>query len=199
MKRPFTSILLILIALIQSGIAQTTERLSYEVTLMGKKIGNTIVEKTLKEDGSIEYRLSNSTEAKVLMVHKKSNIYSTALYKNGVMLNSFCTAENEEGKKKTVYIKNGDGYDMTLDNKKIRIKRVINHSSLMLYFMEPQNLANIFSERLGTFFYLEKVGKHEYLSIVNNVTSYYRYLDGRLNELEMSRPLGSIFLRLVQN
>jgi hypothetical protein len=178
--------------------AQTTQRINFDVYLLGKKIGATIVEKTTRPDGFIEYRLSNNTEAKVLMINKKSEIYSTSVFKDGVMYNSFCSYQNEQKKQSTIFVKNGDGYDATIDEQKVKIRRNINYTSIMLYFQEPQVFSNIFSERLGTFFSLEKVSKHEYVSVVNGATSYYRYTDGKLTELEISKPIGSVYLRLAQ-
>jgi hypothetical protein len=178
--------------------AQTTQRLNFDVYLLGKKIGKTIVEKTVRQDGFIEYRLSNNTEAKVLMINKKSEIYTTSVFKDGMMYNSFCSYQSEQTKQSTIFVKNGEGYDATIDEQKVKVKRAINNTSIMLYFQEPQVFTNIFSERLGSFFSLEKVSSHEYVSVVNGATSYYRYSDGKLTELEISKPLGSVYLRLVQ-
>lgn len=178
--------------------AQTTQRLNFDVYLLGKKNGKTIVEKTVRQDGFIEYRLSNNTEAKVLMINKKSEIYTTSVFKDGMMYNSFCSYQNEQTKQSTIFVKNGEGYDATIDEQKVKVKRAINNTSIMLYFQEPQVFTNIFSERLGSFFSLEKVSSHEYVSVVNGATSYYRYTDGKLTELEISKPLGSVYLRLVQ-
>ena len=198
MNFTFKILLVTTLLFIESAGFVQAQVIKFDVVLFGKKIGYTSVERVVKPNGTVEYKLRNKSEAKFGFYTKKSDINMTTVYRNGTLEQSSCAATNDEGLKTTFVNKTANGYDADINNKKFCIKKQIKNSSVLLYFFEPKSLTEIFSERLGVFFSLDKIAESEYMSVVNNVTSYYRYLNGKLVELEMSKPLGSVYLKLVQ-
>lgn len=173
-------------------------KLNYDVLLFNKKIGETTIEKIDKGNGYTLYKLKSQSEAKLLFTSKKSLANAEILVKNGELQTSYYKVVNDDGESWTQAKKMDDVYEIEQNGKKLRIKKVIKNYSVLLYFQEPKtNLVGYFSERLGEFFNLEKIANAEYRSVLRNVTSYYRYINGKLMEVEMSKPLGSVFLKLV--
>ena len=68
----------------------------------------------------------------------------------------------------------------------------------MYFHDEPTGKVKVFSERLGTFceFTKEKEGEYS-CELDNGVDNTYRYKNGVLYELEMSKG-ASVYMRLVQ-
>lgn len=191
-----TKLLLLLSVICLHSFAQN--KLNYDVVLFNKKIGETTVEKIDMGNGYTLYKLKSQSEAKLLFTSKKSLANAEILVKNGDLTTSYYKVINDDGETTTKAKKDDDGYEIEQNGKKLRYKKVIRNYSVLLYFQEPKtNLLNYFSERLGEFFNLEKIANSEYRSILRNVTSYYRYFNGKLIEVEMSKPLGSVFLKLV--
>lgn len=188
--------LLFVLLFIQHSFGQT---LKYDIVLFNKKIGETSVSKIDKGNGMILYQLHTKSEAKVLFITKRSQMDADIWYKNGELHSSSFYANNDEGENLQKVIKTHDGYILDRNGVRQNLRRAIRHSSIHLYFSEPTILTSIFSERLGEFFNVEKIAAAEYKSVVKNVSSYYRYANGKLVELEMSKPTGSAYLRLAKN
>lgn len=177
------------------SLAQT---LQYDIVLFNRKIGETSVSKIDKGDGVTLYKLNSRSEAKVLFITKHSYMNADIVYKNGELYSSSYYTNNDEGEVLQKVVKTADGYDLDRNGTKRNLRRAIRHSIVQLYFSEPSVLTSIFAERLGEFIEFEKVAPAEYKSVVKNVSSYYRYANGKLVEIEMSKPAGSAFLRLVR-
>lgn len=177
------------------SLAQT---LQYDIVLFNRKIGETSVSKIDKGDGVTLYKLHSRSEAKVLFITKHSRMNADIVYKNGELYSSSYYTDNDEGEVLQKTVKTAEGYDLDRNGTKRNLRRAIRHSTVQLYFSEPSVLTSIFAERLGEFIEFEKVAPAEYKSVVKNVSSYYRYANGKLVEIEMSKPTGSAFLRLVK-
>ncbi|HEY0261791.1 MAG TPA: DUF6134 family protein [Chitinophagales bacterium] len=175
----------------------SAQTLKYDIVLFDKKIGETSVSKIEKGDGMTLYKLSSHSEAKFLFITKQSQMNADIWYKDGELYSSSFYVNNDEGEMTQKAMKIKDGYTLERNGVKQNLRRSIRHSSVQLYFSEPTILTALFSERLGEFFDLEKIAPSEYKSVIKNVSSFYRYANGRLVELEMSKPTGSAFLRLA--
>lgn len=179
------------------GKISFAQTLKYDILLFNKKIGETSVSKIDKGNGMTLYKLKSESEAKFLFITRRSQMNADIWFKNGELYSSSFYANNDEGENLQKTIRTEDGYVLDRNGAKRNLRRAIRHSSVQLYFSEPTILTAIFSERLGEFFDLEKIAPAEYKSVVKNVSSYYRYKNGKLIELEMSKPTGSAFLRLA--
>lgn len=194
-KKPL--ILPLLIASIFCCCSLLGQKLRYEVTLFGKKIGETTVE--VKDSaGGKYYKLRSSTQVKMLFMDKRSSMSTDVLFgKDGVMSSSVFKNIKEDGiilteafwdKGKLIVEKNGE---------KSSIAGPVRYSSLLMYFTEPSNIQKVFSERMGKFFDLVKKAEGKYVAEMDNSSAVYTYSRGRLSELEIKSTLGSIFVRLV--
>lgn len=187
----------LLMTLILGFKSLPAQKLSYDLNLFGKNIGQTDISRTDMGDGEIIYHISSKSEAKVLFVTKKSSTKALVIFKNHqLQYAKYDIYTDEEGASENITTRQADGYTFSSKGVKTVFKKVIKYGSLSLYFEEPTTAQEFYSERLGKFFTLTKIGPSEYKSLVNNVTSYYRYQNGKLIELEMSKSLGSVFMRL---
>lgn len=173
------------------------QKLKYEVTLFGKKIGETTVE--LRDSaGGKYYKLRSSTQVKMLFMDKRSSMSTDVFFgKDGVMSSSLFKNIKEDGivltqslwdKGKLIVEKNGE---------KSCVPGPVKYSTLLMYFSEPSNIQRVFSERMGKFFDLVKEAEGKYSAEMDNSSAIYTYSRGRLSELEIKSSLGSIFVRLV--
>jgi len=168
----------------------------FDVVLLGKVIGETRVERQVLDSGEVHYTLRSKSEANVLFTTSKSDMYLSAIYKNGSMLSSFCSVVKNGVKESTEIVKKGGQYVLKKNNNASMVAGTILHSSLQLYFQEPKSLINIFSERMGMFFNFINPKVNTYSCKIDDVNNIYRYRNGILYEVEMSKPMGSVFLRL---
>lgn len=190
-------ILVIVIASISWCSSVSAQKLRYEVTLFGKKIGETTVE-VRDSAGGKYYKLRSSTQVKMLFMDKRSSMSTDVLFaKDGVMSSSLFKNIKEDGiilteamwdKGKLIVEKNGE---------KSCVPGPVKYSSLLMYFTEPSNIQKVFSERMGKFFDLVKQAEGKYYAEMDNNSAIYTYTKGRLSELEIKSSLGSIFVRLV--
>lgn len=80
----------------------------------------------------------------------------------------------------------------------LHLNQQLDFSTINLYFAEPVGKTSIFSERLGAFTAFKKTAEGVYeCKLDNGVNNIYRYRNGVLYELEMSKG-ASVFMRLVQ-
>jgi len=86
---------------------------------------------------------------------------------------------------------------MKRDNESFCIKPVVDCSTVKLFFQEPCNTSQIFSERLGENRPIKKTGEGIYeAEMKEGVTYIYHYKNNKLAELEMKKGmLGSAYLR----
>ena len=78
------------------------------------------------------------------------------------------------------------------------MKQVVDFSNILLYYTEPKGRLTIFSERLGRFWNFTPLQDGVYeCKLDNGVDNIYRYKNGVLVELEMSKG-ASVFMRLVK-
>ena len=61
----------------------------YDVILFGKKIGSTVVEKTIDNNGDTHYKLTSSSEANVLFTKKASSMNLLITYSENKLKSSY--------------------------------------------------------------------------------------------------------------
>jgi hypothetical protein len=168
----------------------------FDVVLLGKVIGETKVERHIMDSGEIHYTLRSKSEANVLFTTSKSDMYLSAIYKDGSLLSTFCSVVKNGVKETMEMVKKGSQYVVKKNTNPSVINANIVSSSLQLYFQEPKVLHNIFSERMGMFFNFINPKPGIYSCKIDEVNNIYKYNNGTLYEVEMSKPMGSVFLRL---
>jgi hypothetical protein len=174
-----------------------SQKLRYEIFLMGNKIGETTIEK--RDSGNIShYILRSLSDAKVLFIEKKSAMSTDVLYDQaGKMLSSIFENIKNDEKFFTRSLWQNNKLDINKDGTKSVMPGAISFSSLLLYFTEPKDHQKVFSERLGAFFEMVRQSDGSYTASLDGNTSQYTYKGGKLTELVMKGTLGSVVMKLV--
>ena len=177
-----------------SGYAQTSK---YDVFFMGKKIGQTVVER--RDSAGIKlFSLHSTSRVKFLFWDKKFTLNGHVVVgRDGLMTVSTFENVKENGNSvtRTVYDKNKLIVDKNGD-KKIMFGEV-KFPSIFLYFFEPKDLQRFFYEPRGVFFEIKKEAEGLYTTELNSHSDKYTYRNGKLILVEMKNSLGSIFMKLV--
>lgn len=188
-----TSLLFLLFTL--TMISARAEKFQYEVILLGKKIGSMEISK-LKVDQGDRYILQSESSAKVLFVKQDSKVSFDVLFNGGSLINSLYVSEKKDDNIITKVNKVNNLYKVSYNDKLHQVQEPIVFSSVLLYFKEPIGINRIFVERMGNFFPLKKTapGQYEYLQ-TDGTKCIYRYVQGKLKEVELKRSMGSVYIR----
>ncbi len=180
------------------SLTLTAQKHTYTVELFGKKIGQTTIERIDKGKGEVEYRLSSKSDVHIFFTHKTSDMVLNATYKDGKLFSSYCKNVKDDITEVVSIAWNGTKYIIKKGEETLQLTQLVDFSAVQLYFMEPRGRARIFSERIGEFCSFVKKAEGVYeCKLANGVTNIYRYRNGILYELEMSKG-ASVFMKLVQ-
>lgn len=172
-----------------------SQQRSFDVVLLGKNIGQTSIVKKHDEKGFVTYNLRSNTSVSVMFQEKTSSMSFDVKYYGGKLFSALCKVVNNGSQVITEITKEAEGYIIKKENELLKIAESITFSSMELYFTEPINEKRVFSERLGEFVAFEKTAPGEYVNRLKDVTNIYRYRNGTLYEVEIRKPLGSVYLR----
>lgn len=179
-------------------ICASAQKHTYEVELFGKKIGETHIERIDKGNGEVQYKLNSSSEVNVLFTHKTSLMVFDITYKDGKLISSYCKNVKDGVTEIVTIAWNGTKYMIKKGEEALQLAQPLDFSAIHLYWTEPKGKPRIFSERLGEFCDFIKTAEGVYqCKMANGVTNIYRYRNGVLYELEMSKG-ASVFMKLVR-
>lgn len=173
------------------------QKLKYEVSLMGNKIGATTVEKKDSTDGFTLYRLRSRSEANLLFTKRKSEMIADVWYRNGELFSSYFRNVKDDELLVTQTLRDKLWYWITKNGQRFQMKKAIRLSSVLLYFEEPKSASEFYSERLGEFFEIQKKGEGVYEAFIDGTNAIYTYGGGELLTLEMKRSVGNILMKKV--
>lgn len=170
----------------------------FVVELFGKKIGQTIVERIDKGKGEIEFKLHSVSDVNIFFTHKSQNLVFDVVYRDGKLFSSYCKNIKDDVTEVVTMTWEGTRYIIKKGEEVLQLAQLIDFSAVQLYYVEPKGRPRIFSERVGEFcnFIKKSEGVYE-CKMANGVTNIYRYKNGALYELEMSKG-ASVFMKLVQ-
>lgn len=169
----------------------------YDVELFGKKIGTTVVERIDKGNGEIEYKLNSSSEVNILFSKKTSMMNFDVIYKDGKLFSSYVKNVKDDVTEIVTMLWDGTKYVIKKGEEALQYSPQLDFSTIHLYFVEPKGKTKIFSERLSKFCNFDNMGNGAYrCKLDNGVENIYRYKNGVLYELEMSKG-ASVFMKLV--
>ena len=170
----------------------------YDVELFGKKIGSTVIERIDKGGGEVEYKLNSQSEVNILFTRKSSAMTMDVVYKNGQLISSYVNNVKDDVTEVASIIWDGAKYVIKRGEETLVLKQAIDFSNILLYYVEPKGRTTIFSERLGRFWSFTSLGGDTYeCKLDTGVDNIYRYKNGLLVELEMSKG-ASVFMRLIK-
>ena len=174
------------------------QKRNYDVILFGKKIGSTTVERIDKGNGIVNYKLTSSSEVEILFSKKTSYMNSDVFFKDGKLYSSYVKNIKDGVTEITNVLWEATKYIIKKGSEVLHLDKQLDYSSINLYFSEPVGRTSIFSERLGSFTTFKKTAEGVYeCKLDNGVNNIYRYRNGELYELEISKG-ASVFMRLVK-
>lgn len=174
-----------------------SQKLTFDIFLFGNKIGQTVIERNVKNDSIITYTLNSASEAHIFFVTRKISLHYDIVYNRGQLVSSYSkNTRNEEVHITTIRWENGN-YLMKRDDGDFCLKPMVTCSTVKLFFTEPCDPKQVFSERMGEYRGIKKTGEGIYQAEMSDgLTYYYRYKNGKLMEFEMRKGLlGSVYLK----
>jgi hypothetical protein len=169
----------------------------YDIYLFGNRIGQTVVERKNDGKGTVHYTLRSKSEANLMFTKKTSEMSFDITYINGKLISAYTKNIKDGVTEISNTIWQGTQYLIKKGAEILHLSNPIDFSSIHLYFMEPKGRTSIFSERMGEYCTFKKTAEGVYeCKLANGVSNIYRYRNGVLYELEMSKG-ASVFLRLA--
>jgi hypothetical protein len=188
---------LVLSAFLLLCLCSFSQKLAFDIFLFGNKIGQTTVEKKIKNDSITHYMLNSASEARVFFVTRKIGLYYDIIYKNDQLVTCFSKSTRNEELHVTNIRWLGNKYRVDREDGSFNILSTVTCSTIILFFEEPCDGMKVFSERMGEYRYLKKIEPGVYeAEMQDGITYFYRYVKGKLIEMELRKGvLGSVFLR----
>lgn len=175
-----------------------SQKVGFDIFLFGNKIGQSSIEKSVKNDSITTYTLQSNSEAHIFFTTRKISLNYDIVYKSSLLFSSYSEHNrNDERHITTINRQQNRTYILKRNNESFCIQPDIDCSTVKLFFAEPCNSQRVFSERLGEWRPLKKTGEGTYeADMKEGITYYYHYKNGKLVELEMKKGLlGSVYLR----
>ena len=179
----------------------SSQQIIIDIYLFGGKIGQSVVQRTVKNDSVTEYKLNSSSEAHVFFTTRKITLLYEEVYKYGHLLSSYCRHTRNDELQITTIARRGNGYVVNANNGISLINELVDCATVKLFFDEPCSMNKVLSERLGEYRTFKKTGEGVYEAEMKEGLTYtYRYKQGKLVELEMRKGIiGSVYLRLRES
>jgi hypothetical protein len=173
------------------------QKLTFDIFLFYNVIGQTVVERSVKNDSIVQYTLNSSSEAHVLLTTRITKLHYDITYKGGHYFSSYSKLNRNDEQHIITVQWQGNKYAINQDNTTLTLTDIIDCSTIKFFYAEPCNMKTVFSERLGENRPIKKTGDGVYqVDMKEGVTYLYKYKDGKLVELEMkSALLGSSYAR----
>ena len=163
---------------------------------IGKREIGTILAKREKTQNKELYKVvSDATFRVVWKYHRTTDM--SAVYINDTLESSVSKIEmNNDVKEFSEYWKDGNGFKCHRQGKMEMEEKVVQYSSVKLYFEEPVEIDSVYSETFLEMSYLENLGDHRYkLYLPGNRENTYSYQNGKLQDVKVDRTIDIFFKR----
>jgi hypothetical protein len=184
--------------LVLSALSSPAQKLIYDIFLFGGKIGESLIEQKIVSPDETDYTLNSASEAHIFFSTRKITLHYDIVFKNDLFYSSFSKHTRNDEVQFTTITRDGNNYTVKRGKETFTLNGLIDCSTVKLFYLEPCSETRILSERLGEFRTIKKTSPGTYeAEMSEGITYVYRYKEGKLVELEMSKGiLGSIYLRL---
>lgn len=192
-------IIVMLFTTLNPAIGQRTE-IKFNVEFKGKPIGSVIAVRE-QTGNKIRKDVKSVTDAKVmsLSIHVESEL--EASYENDVLLKGIAYRHANRGAE-DIHAEVSRAAN-TYQVKRNNVTTVLNNPAITfcgvdLYFTEPKNIKNIFSNMYGQFLTMREMspGKYKVISPDQNASTYF-YQNGKLKKIEVDMALGKLMITRV--
>lgn len=199
--KPVRAILMFLcgwVPLLTASVAAGQTRI-YEIRYGNNTIGT--LETKQEAAGSTRRITLKSRVQMKLLSRMEVDIY--AHYRHNVLHEARATrlqGKSSADNKDALTEKTEKGYIVTRKGERTTLHHAqISYCVSDLYFTEPHNVKQAYSETLGVFLPVRLAADKRYeLTLPDGKKSYYRYEKGKLKEVEISHPLGKAYFTFME-
>ena len=174
-------------------------QLNYKVMYKGEEIGRLKMEKIDSVNTSL-LKLNSEIKKRIIILFSVIE-KEEALFENGVLLSSFLyrrVNENVKANQRTSYAGNYYFVRKEKSSKDVMIDG-IRYNQLSLYFSEPENIKQFYSDNYLCLINIEKINNHVYkIKLPDNNTNYYQYSEGVCTKVILDHKLFKIEFVLSQ-
>ena len=164
------------------------ETLSFDVIYKDEPIGILKAERKKSSDRTL-YTSSTHIKTRILLVKKVNVRYNFEVaYEIGKLQQSKVVIKVNKGRREEILTEKEDGkYKVTLvDEDRFFITESIDHSTIMLYFEEPEGFEKTFSEQTGNFNAIRKIKEGVYIKRnEKGRENTYHYENGKLSYVKV--------------
>lgn len=182
---PQISILTLALVLFQ--LPSRAQAVIYDILLAGRAVGELTIAPVRTSDGGEHLRVRGAIDTFMYdVVYVGEN-----RFENGLLKTAFSSQEvNGKLKEKTNTVQNSESYQVTFASAKStaketgRVPHPINHTITSLYYREPVNLKQIYSDRFGKMCPVQKVSAGAYdVEMPDGKKTRYTYAQGQCHEV----------------
>ena len=125
-----------------------------------------------------------------------------AVFKAGKLKSSYTKNILNDSERESTLIELENGrYKRVIDGEDLDYLEIKHpeYSMAHLYYKEPKNMSEVFSERFGEFLSIKEINPSEYeLTLPDGRTNIYTYKNGRCSEVKVNHMLATLYFKLVQ-
>lgn len=181
------------------GVFSQSSILNYKVTQGRDEIGWLKLQKN--DSGSTTFITFDSQAKKRMILMFNVVERQAAVYRNGILIQSYVYRKvNNDVKVNKYTIKNGNFYQVTNTGSKEQVMiDGIEYNMLNMYFKEPENIKQVYSDNYQQLLNIESLGNHSYkVKLPGGDVNYYYYTDGACIKIKAEHTLFSVEFILVK-
>jgi len=176
----------------------SAQQMQYSVFLNNKPVGSLDARRSVK-DGLANYLIQS--DVKFHFVFKMNLNYTfESTYQNDMLIKgSTRNVVNKDERSASKITWNGSYYVLEVKDERSVLKNTrINYSMVSLYFREPTQVTQVFSERHGKFLPIKSLPGHRYeITMPDGKKNYYAYANGICQLVEVQHTLGKVLFKLI--
>jgi hypothetical protein len=171
--------LIVLLLLITIGVTAQEQTLKYAVVRKGNEVGWIRIQKNAS-DHSIVYHLDSEIKTRIIFQFTASAKEETEFEDGRMIYSSLFRKMNGNIKADKQTRLTGSGYIIQKGDDKQKIALpLVTYSLHCLYFQEPVNIKQVYSDNFERFINIERIGDGQYrLRMPDGVTNYFYYSKG---------------------
>ncbi|HSC54152.1 MAG TPA: DUF6134 family protein [Phnomibacter sp.] len=180
------------------AVVPTGAQCTYQVMRKGKPIGK-VQTYTMQTNAGRLYGLTMDVRASVIIpMHVQIQLMNLCNEKEDLTEARFSKTINNTSPTQHSIRTNASGYDLVANNKQSKLDGIISFSSLLLYFKEPVQQQQIFSETHLQWLPLQKMGEGVYqIKTPDGYYTTYWFQKGVLEKVEGENMFGKVqFVKL---
>ena len=188
------TVLLFILLLISSAIFSAKETVLFDIILFGDKIGNLVVTREPRPDGTEIYMLDTKSKAKILWINKENITHYEVVYKDGKLISStFKEIENGEVKRWNNVSWDGSKYVVDGYKGKRTFTEIPSFSLVSIYFKDMKNVKRIFYETEADFTQVDHPDANTWqFKSSDGHLNVYHFVDGKIQNLEFRVSIATI-------